>query len=580
MKGENNTVADALSRYPVCSNTVTVVQSLLAGIWKRIQYAATRDRRYQDLLQQAQNPQNSLHVWKRLVVDADSRIFVPEDNLLRTLLIAENHDPPLSGHFGVHKTKVLVERHWTWDGLARDVRHYVRTCVSCQKNKHNTTKPPGRLYPIVAKEPWEIVTMDFVEVHQNETRQNPAMILVMVDKFSKYTMLELCTKDTSAIQTAEIFVKRVVRDHGIPKVVISDRGPQFVAKVWQHLLKSLHSQAALSTTHHPQTDGQTERAIQTLRRIIRSYVYLMGNDYLKTLPLFQFALNNAPATSTTYSPFQILYGRYPKGPPDTFFSESMHADPVNEEPNDGETPEDNGNPIRGNANPQRHPKTAGQMNKKLHHWVQRWWKARLQLRAFVRAELEEAAHQMKRLYDRHRPHMQLQEGDWVLLSTKAFNPYPGHDKSQPRFSGLYVVIRGIHPNAYEIEGLPTSVPRTQNVRHLRLFLPSPSKFKHRPPQRLARPVVTGQHWEWEVEAIIDHRIYGRGEKYLVKWKGSNEATWLRPRQLRHCRHILREYQHTRNLPLDYWSSSASPEALTSGSNISEPGDSPPPALSP
>ena len=141
--------------------------------------------------------------------------------------------------------------------------------------------------------------MDFVEVHQNETQQNPAMILVIVDKFSKYTILEPCKKDTTAIQTAEIFVKRVIRDHGVPKVVISDRGPQFVAEVWQNLLKSLHSQAALSTTHHPQTDGQTERAIQTLRCIIRSYVHLMGNDYLKTLPLFQFALNNAPASSTT-----------------------------------------------------------------------------------------------------------------------------------------------------------------------------------------------------------------------------------------------------------------------------------------
>ena len=113
LKGENNTVADALSRHPVCSNTVTVVQSLLAGIWKRIQYSATRDGKYQDLLQQAQDLQNSLHVWKGLVVDTDNRILVPEDNSLQTLLIAENHDPPLSGHFGAHKTKALVERHWT-----------------------------------------------------------------------------------------------------------------------------------------------------------------------------------------------------------------------------------------------------------------------------------------------------------------------------------------------------------------------------------------------------------------------------------------------------------------------------------
>ena len=135
-------------------------------------------------------------------------------------------------------------------------------------------------------------------------------------------------------------------------------------------------------------------------------------------------------------------------------------------------------------------------------------------------------------------------------------------KLRLKYTGPYVVKRRVHPNAYELEGLPPTVPSTQNVSHLRLFFPSPPKFETRPqPAAAVGPLEFKNHLEWEVEAIIQHRNSGPRTQYLIKWKDHEEKSWLRVSQLQHCAEMLREYQHEHGLALDYWSdSSSSPES--------------------
>ena len=145
---------------------------------------------------------------------------------------------------------------------------------------------------------------------------NPQLsqVLVIVDKFSKYTILEPCPATMTALDTAKVFIRRVIANFGLPKVVISDRGPQFSAAVWKAILEGLGSKVALATSHHPQTDGQTERAIQTLLRIVRSFAVDQAADWQEMLPLFQFAINNAASSASRLSPFQVLFGMSPLAP--------------------------------------------------------------------------------------------------------------------------------------------------------------------------------------------------------------------------------------------------------------------------
>ena len=206
-------------------------------------------------------------------MDQKGRIQVPEDYQLRTLLLTENYNTPYAGHFGAQKTQEMTERHWVWPGLARDAREFVRSCPTCQRQKHNTHATPGFLHPILARRPWQIVTLDFVGGLPEHGPDKLTQLLVIVDKFSKYVCIEPCPTEMDAYATAQVFLKRVVRDFGVLRVVISDRGPQFTSAVWTHILKTLGSTVALASTHHPQSDGQSERAIQTLLRLLRCFAW-------------------------------------------------------------------------------------------------------------------------------------------------------------------------------------------------------------------------------------------------------------------------------------------------------------------
>ena len=117
LKGEDNRVADALSRQPVAGYTTTVVQALLVGLWGRLRWAAERDPVYQRLKAQADGGTGTYRMWKGLVADAQGRLVVPDDDELKTLILSENHFTPYAGHFGAEKTQELVQRHWTWSGL-------------------------------------------------------------------------------------------------------------------------------------------------------------------------------------------------------------------------------------------------------------------------------------------------------------------------------------------------------------------------------------------------------------------------------------------------------------------------------
>ena len=108
----------------------------------------------------------------------------------------------------------------------------------------------------------------------------------------------------------------------MPRVIISDRGPKFASELWKEIFRALGSTVALAASHHPQTDGQSERAIQTLSRLLRTYARALPSRWEEILPTIQFALNDAPAAATRYSPFQVLFGRSPIMPADLLIGDA------------------------------------------------------------------------------------------------------------------------------------------------------------------------------------------------------------------------------------------------------------------
>jgi hypothetical protein len=186
-------------------------------------------------------------------------IVVPEDEELRTLLISEFHDSKYAGHFGMSRTWVAIDRVFWWKSLAGDIAKFVSTCVACQRNKARCHKPCGLLQPLpVSEKPWHTVTFDYIVKLPKTSRGNDSMC-VIVDKLTKLVHFVACEEEVSAKEFAELYVDHVFRLHGLSREFITDRDPRFTSAFWQEVTVLLGTRIVMSSSFHPQIDGQTER---------------------------------------------------------------------------------------------------------------------------------------------------------------------------------------------------------------------------------------------------------------------------------------------------------------------------------
>jgi len=240
----------------------------------------------------------------------EGRIYMPEGDLRREI-IQLHHDTPIGGHGGRWKTMELIGRNYWWPGITKEVGRYMEGCDTCQRYKNQNKVPAGKLMPnAIPEKPWSHILADFIT--KLPLAQGYNAILVVCDHFSKMVHFIATTEKTSAEGLAKLFRDHVWKLHGLPEIIISDRGVQFAVGIIKELNNLLGIQTKLSTAYHPQTDGQMERINQELEQYLRVFIDHRQEQWPDWLETAEFIYNNKVHTATKTSPFKANYGQDPK----------------------------------------------------------------------------------------------------------------------------------------------------------------------------------------------------------------------------------------------------------------------------
>ena len=237
------------------------------------------------------------------------RVCVPDDNDLRKAILEEAHSGSFVIHSGSTKMYQDLKMSFWWSEMKRDISEFVTKCLVCQRVKSEHQVPSGLLQSIRIPEwKWDQITMDFVVGLPLIGRKHDS-VWVVVDRLTKSTHFLPVRTNYSLDKLTELYIKEIVRLHGIPISIILDRDPRFNSRFWGKLQEGLGTRLNFSTAFHPQMDGQLERMIQIMEDMLRSCVIDYEGSCDRHIPLVEFVYNNSFQSSIGMAPYEALYGR-------------------------------------------------------------------------------------------------------------------------------------------------------------------------------------------------------------------------------------------------------------------------------
>ncbi|KAH0655105.1 hypothetical protein KY285_029987 [Solanum tuberosum] len=410
--GKQNSTADALSR-----NSDASLMAISARTFNLEQELKSLNQSHPELLaiQQALQKDLETHMdfqFKDGLLFFKGRLVIPSDAPLRHKLMFEFHATNIGGHAGVARTYHRLASNFYWRQMRKDVKSFVTTCQICQQMKDTNLHPAGLLQPLpIPDQVFEDIAMDFITCLPSS--KGKTTILTVVDRLTKYGHFIPLPSTFSTQLVAEAFVVGVIRLHGPPRTIVTDRDPRFLHSFWQEINRLQGSTLAMSTAYHPQTDGQSEALNKCLEQYLRCYVADAPTKWVTMLPWAEFWYNTSYQTSAGMTPFKALYGREP--PTIARY-------------------------ILGN--------TASEL-------VEAYFIQRDTVLALLKNNLLKAQAKMKTFADKHRTDLVFTVGDWVFVKLKPYRQLSmrlqkGH-KLGRRYFGPFKVIKRIGEVAYKLE---------------------------------------------------------------------------------------------------------------------------------
>ncbi|KAL0558732.1 hypothetical protein IC582_003314 [Cucumis melo] len=427
----------------------------------------------------------------------ERRLCVPSDSAVKTELLSEAHSSPFSMHPGSTKMYQDLKRVYWWRNMKREVAEFVSKCLVCQQVKAPRQNPAGLLQPLSIPEwKWENVSMDFI-TGLPRTLRGFTVIWVVVDRLTKSAHFVPGKSTYTASKWAQLYMSEIVRLHGVPVSIVSDRDARFTSKFWKGLQTAMGTRLDFSTAFHPQTDGQTVRLNQVLEDMLRACALEFPGSWDSHLHLMEFAYNNSYQATIGMAPFEALYGRCCRSPV-----------------------------CWGEVGEQRlmGPELVQSTNEAIQK---------------IRSRMHTAQSTQKSYADVRRKDLEFEVGDKVFLKVapmKGVLRFERRGKLSPRFVGPFEILERIGHVAYRL-ALPPSLSTVHDVFHvsmLRKYVPDPShvvdyealeidenlSYVEQPVEVLAREVKTLRNKEIPLVKVLwrNHRV--------------EEATWEREDDMR------------------------------------------------
>lgn len=304
-RGRENRVADTLSRVSHEKEIMAITQAV--PVWME-QVTSTYEKCL-ELITQLSIDSNAVptYSFSNGILRYKSKIHVGSTGMLRHQLVQNFHNSVFGGHSGERATLNRLKLLFYWPNMQQEVKSFVQACPVCQKNKSENLPYPGLLNPLpIPDQAWTHVSMDFVEGLPKAQGKN--VILVVVDRFTKYSHFIPLAHPYKAQDIVTLYFDNVFKLHGLPKVIVTDRDPIFTSALWQAMFKNLGVDLHLSSAYHPQADGQTERVNQCLENYLRCMCFNSPKRWIHWLSLAEWWYNTSFHTSLNMTPFQALYG--------------------------------------------------------------------------------------------------------------------------------------------------------------------------------------------------------------------------------------------------------------------------------